>query len=70
MLGIPAPRLVKAPVAVVAPVPPLATGTALPFQVPEVIVPTVVIEDEPARGDNVASAANARVFSTPTAESA
>ena len=34
-----APRLIKAPEAVVVPVPPFATEMAVPLQVPDVIVP-------------------------------
>ena len=44
-----APRLVRAPAAVVAPVPPLATAMAVPFQVPLVIVPKVVMLLLPAQ---------------------
>ena len=38
-----APKFVKAAVAVVAPVPPLANAIVVPFHVPAVIVPTVAI---------------------------
>ena len=39
------------PVEVVTPVPPFATAIVVPLQVPLVIVPTVVNDDDPAKGD-------------------
>jgi hypothetical protein len=44
-----APKLVRAPLAVVAPVPPLATAIAVPFQTPLLIVPKVVMLLLPAQ---------------------
>ena len=53
----PKPRLLRAVAASVAPVPPLATATAVPCQVPAVIVPSVVRFVLPAQVDTA-------VFST------
>ena len=47
--GVVPPPLIK-PVILVTPVPPYPTGIVFPFQVPLLIVPTVVILDDPAAG--------------------
>ena len=51
------PRFVLAPLAVVEPVPPFARAIVVPFHVPVVIVPRVVIFEEPAHVESA-------VFST------
>ena len=48
---VPLPIRTPLDVKVVAPVPPYATPTVVPFHVPLVKVPTVVSELEPAKGD-------------------
>jgi len=55
-----APSAVRAAPAVVAPVPPLATAIVVPFQTPDVIVPTVAREDADVRELRVVTALVAR----------